>query len=102
MGADRKVNTWELFRAPSGRLQRLQRRVALEALSEFGSSFGTKVVALQTASMGEAGAERCQPLTHKSLQPVHGLRSWNTLQLDNLGIRAQCHEDCRQVAAEHA
>jgi hypothetical protein len=60
MGTDRKANTWELVRAPSGRLQRLQRRVALEALSEFGSSFGTKVVALQTASMGEAGAEKCQ------------------------------------------
>ena len=41
-----------LVRAPSGLLQRLQRRVALEALGESGCSLGTKPVASQTASRG--------------------------------------------------
>ena len=47
--------------APSGLLQRLQRRVALEALGESGSSLGAEVVGRDTASTGaEAGAEACQ------------------------------------------
>ena len=37
---------------PSGLLQRLQRRVALEALGESGSSLGAEAVASQTASRG--------------------------------------------------
>ena len=49
MGADR-TNT--LVRAPSGPLQRLQRRVALDALGESGCSLGTEVVGSQTASRG--------------------------------------------------
>ena len=52
MGADRKANTWELVRAPSGLLQQLQRRIALEALRESGASLGAKGVVAQTASMG--------------------------------------------------
>ena len=39
-----------LVRAPSGLLQRLQRRVALEALGESDSSLGAEAVASQTAS----------------------------------------------------
>ena len=58
MGADRKVNTRELVPAPGGLLERLQCGVALEALGESSSSFGTEVVMRETASMGaEAGAE---------------------------------------------
>ena len=58
MGADRKANTWGLVRAPSGLLQRLQRRVALEALGESGASLGAEAVEAQTASMGaDVGAE---------------------------------------------
>ena len=41
-----------LVRAPSGLLQRLQRRVALEALGESDSSLGAEAVASQTASRG--------------------------------------------------
>ena len=52
MGADRKANTWELVRAPSGLLQQLQRRVALEALGESGCSLGTEDVISQTARRG--------------------------------------------------
>ena len=51
-GADRKANTWELVRAPSGLLQQLQRRVALEALGESGCSLGTEDVISQTARRG--------------------------------------------------
>ena len=51
-GADRKANTGGLVRAPSGLLQRLQPRVALEALGESGASLGAESVFLQTASMG--------------------------------------------------
>ena len=58
MGDDRKVNTRELVPAPGGLLERLQCGVALEALGESSSSFGTEVVMRETASMGaEAGAE---------------------------------------------
>ena len=55
MGADTKANTRELVRAPGGLLERLQRGVALEALGESSSSFGTEVVDSQTASMGAGG-----------------------------------------------
>ena len=58
MGADTKANTREPVRAPGGLLERLQCRIALDALGESGSSFGTEPVALQTASTGaEAGGE---------------------------------------------
>ena len=58
MGADRKSNTREPVRAPGGLLERLQRGVALDALSESSSYLGTEPVALQTASTGaEADAE---------------------------------------------
>ena len=40
-----------------GLLEHLQRRVALEPFSERGSSFGTEVVVLQTASAGRR--QRC-------------------------------------------
>ena len=57
-GVDTKANTREPVRAPGGLLERLQCRVALDALGESGSSFGTEPVALQTASTGaEAGVE---------------------------------------------
>ena len=67
MGADRKANTRGLVRAPSGLLQRLQRQVVLEALSESGASLGAEAVVAQTASMGAGkGAEGCQwALTQK-------------------------------------
>ena len=45
MGADTKR-----VREVGGLLERLQRRVALEALGESDSSFGTEVVVFQTAS----------------------------------------------------
>ena len=47
-GADTKANTRELVRARSSQLERLQRRVALEALGERGSSFGTEAVFIET------------------------------------------------------
>ena len=54
MGPDTKANTQDaVVRAPGGLLEKLQRRVALEALSESDSSFGTEVVPSQTASTGE-------------------------------------------------
>ena len=60
-GADRKANIRGLVRAPSGLLELLQRGVALEALGESGSSFGTEPVSRETASMGaDAGDEECQ------------------------------------------
>ena len=49
MGADTQANTRELVRSPGGLLQRAQRRVTLEALRESGSSFGTEIVARDTA-----------------------------------------------------
>ena len=58
MGVDTKANTREPVRAPGGLLERLQCRVALDALGESGSSFGTEIVLLETASTGaEAGVE---------------------------------------------
>ena len=48
-------------RAPGGLLQRLERRVALEALGESSHSFGTEEVYSQTVCTGaKAGAEECQ------------------------------------------
>ena len=59
MGADTKANTRELVLAQGGLLDGLQRGVALEALGESGSCFGTEFVPPQTANMGaEAGAVR--------------------------------------------
>ena len=52
-GADRKANTREPIRAPSGLLQRYQRRVTLEALRKSSSSFWTELVLGKTASMRE-------------------------------------------------
>ena len=52
MGADTKANARGLVREVGGLLERLQRRVALEALSESGASLGAKGVVAQTASMG--------------------------------------------------
>ena len=64
MGADTKANTQELVRAPGGLPERLQRRVALEALGESDYSFRTEVVPSQTASTGEeASSEECQGAT---------------------------------------
>ena len=55
-GVDTKANTWEPVRAPGGLLERLQCRVAFDALGESGSSFGTEPVACETESTGaEAG-----------------------------------------------
>ena len=52
---------------PAGLLELLQRRVALEALGESGSSFRAESVFRETASMGaETAAEACQgALTQK-------------------------------------
>ena len=56
MGADTKANTWELVREVGGLLERLQRRVALEALCKHSSSFGTdELVMLETAELGFIG-----------------------------------------------
>ena len=55
MGADTKANTLELVREAGGLLERLQRRVALEALCNRGSSFGTEPVVLKTAGVGFGG-----------------------------------------------
>ena len=67
MGADTKANAQELVREAGGLLERLQRGVALEALSESESSLGAEAVGRDTASTGaEAGAEACQgALTRK-------------------------------------
>ena len=67
MGADTKAKAQGQVRVPGGPLNRLKRQVALEALSESGSSFGTEVVTRETAGTGaEAGAEECQrALTRK-------------------------------------
>ena len=68
MGADTKANTRELVRAPGGLLERAQRGVAFDALSESSSSSGTEAGDSQTASTrdGGTGAEECQrALTRK-------------------------------------
>ena len=57
-GVDTKANAWEPVQSPGGLLQRVQRRVTLEALRESGSSLGTEIVARDTARTGtEVGAE---------------------------------------------
>jgi hypothetical protein len=43
------------FESPSSLLERLQRGVAFEALGERGSSFGTKIVATETAGVRTKG-----------------------------------------------
>ena len=57
----------ELVREAGSLLERLQRRVALEALCNRGSSFGTELVVRKTAGVGfGVGGEPCQcPLTQK-------------------------------------
>ena len=47
-----KAKSRELVREAGGLLERLQRRIALEALGESGCSLGTEAVASQTASRG--------------------------------------------------
>ena len=54
-GAYTEANTQELVREAGGLLERLQRRVALEAFCNRGSSFVTKPVALETVQ--EWGSE---------------------------------------------
>ena len=54
-GADTKANTRELVREVGGLLERLQRRVALEALCDCGSSFGAELVDSKTAWVGFGG-----------------------------------------------
>ena len=51
-GADTKANNMEPVREAGGELERLQRRVALEALGKSGCSLGTEPVVSQTASRG--------------------------------------------------
>ena len=52
MGVDTEASTYELVEALGGLLEHLQRRVALEALRESGSSVRTEVVVTETASTG--------------------------------------------------
>ena len=60
-GADTKANTRELVREAGGLLKRLQRGVALEALCNRGSSFGTELVDIETAVVrSEVGGAPCQ------------------------------------------
>ena len=82
MGADTKANTRELVRSPGGLLQRVQRRVTLEALRESGSSFGTETVVLETARTGtEVGAEWCQWALTRTLGPKAHLSEVTELPL---------------------
>ena len=55
MGADRKANTQEPVRATGGLLELFQRRVALQPVSESGSSLGAEAVVSQTASTQDGG-----------------------------------------------
>ena len=93
-GADTKANTQELVREGGDLLERLQRRVALEALRESSSSFGAKLVALQTASTGvpvEAGTDACQG----ALTLKRTLWSDGALQLleHAIALDAACDDD---------
>eukprot|EP00964_Phaeocystis_antarctica_P049757 scaffold28821_cov63-Phaeocystis_antarctica.AAC.1 len=54
-GADRKANTQEQVRATGGLHELFQRRVALQPVSESGSSLAVDVVASETASEGKDG-----------------------------------------------
>ena len=58
MGADTKANTGSAVRTAGGLLERLQCGVALDALGENGSSFGTEFVKREPASMGAKAAEQ--------------------------------------------
>ena len=62
MGTDTNANSRELVREVGGLLERLQRRVALEALCDRGSSFGAELVAPKTAFgwVLEVSGEPCQ------------------------------------------
>ena len=53
------VDTQEFVRALGGLLEHLQRQVALEALRNSGSSFGTEAVVPETASTGAEAVLRC-------------------------------------------
>ena len=56
MGADRKANIRGLVRAPSGLLQKLQRRVALEALGESSASLsGPRLLLFILRACGSRG-----------------------------------------------
>ena len=55
MGADRKLHRYRWVRAPSGLLEPLQHRVALETLCKRDSSFGAELVARETAGVGFGG-----------------------------------------------
>ena len=72
MGADTKANFVSWFERQAGLLERLQRRVALEALCNRGSFFGTELVPMETAGVGsEVVGESCQ----------WALTQWRTLGL---------------------
>ena len=58
MGADTKANAQELVREAGGLLERLQRGVALEALSESEYSLGIEAVGRDTVSTGVLGMSR--------------------------------------------
>ena len=61
------------FERRAGLLERLQRRVALEALCKRGSSFGTKLVVPDTVRMGlEVGTEPCEGADRKANTPGAG------------------------------
>ena len=61
MGTNTKANSRELVREAGGLQEPSQRRVALEALCNRGTSFRAETVSPETASMGaEVGAEACQ------------------------------------------
>ena len=57
-GADTKANAQELVREAGGLLERLQRGVALEALSESEYSLGIEAVGRDTVSTGVLGMSR--------------------------------------------
>ena len=55
MGADTKANARGLVREVGGLLERLQRRVSLQALCNRSSSFRTEPVVRETAGVGFGG-----------------------------------------------
>ena len=57
-GTDTKANAQELVREAGGLLERLQRGVALEALSESEYSLGIEAVGRDTVSTGVLGMSR--------------------------------------------
>ena len=89
-----KPNSSELVREAGGLLERSQRQIAREALRESSSSFGAKLVALQTASTGvpvEAGTDACQG----ALTLKRTLWSDGALQLleHAIALDAACDDD---------